>query len=102
MKNLKHLLIVAGLALGGAVQAQGSAASEDLLAPNANLVLQNVPPIPQRLVQRVAKYTDFRGHSFVDWHPTRREMPSTTLSACSNSSAIAAPRPRDVPVTMVM
>jgi dipeptidyl aminopeptidase/acylaminoacyl peptidase len=74
MKNLKHLLIVAGLALCGAVQAQGNATSEDMLAPNANLVLQNVPPIPQRLVQRVAKYTDFRGHSFVDWHPTRREM----------------------------
>src|SRR2546427_4990251 len=74
MKNLKHWLIVAGLALCGAVHAQGDAASEDVLAPNANLVLQNVPPIPQRLVQQVAKYTDFRGHSFVDWHPTRREM----------------------------
>jgi dipeptidyl aminopeptidase/acylaminoacyl peptidase len=74
MNNLKHFLLVASLALGGPVQAQGDAAAEDLLAPNANLVLQNIAPIPQRLVQQVAKYTDFRGHSFVDWHPTRREM----------------------------
>jgi dipeptidyl aminopeptidase/acylaminoacyl peptidase len=26
------------------------------------------------LVQRVGRYTDFRGHRFVDWHPQRREM----------------------------
>src|SRR5262249_49704197 len=26
------------------------------------------------LVQSVDRYTDFRGHSFVDWHPTKREM----------------------------
>jgi dipeptidyl aminopeptidase/acylaminoacyl peptidase len=44
------------------------------IAPNANLVAQGIPPIPARIAQQVAKYTDFRGHSFVDWHPTRREM----------------------------
>jgi dipeptidyl aminopeptidase/acylaminoacyl peptidase len=45
-----------------------------VLAPNANLVVQGIPPIPQTLVSQVEKYTDFRGHGFVDWHPTRREM----------------------------
>ncbi len=45
-----------------------------VLAPNANLVVQGIPPVPQSLVSEVAKYTDFRGHGFVDWHPTRREM----------------------------
>jgi dipeptidyl aminopeptidase/acylaminoacyl peptidase len=49
-------------------------APEAVFAPNANLVLQGIPPIPQSLVDRVAKYTDFRGHAFVDWHPQRREM----------------------------
>jgi dipeptidyl aminopeptidase/acylaminoacyl peptidase len=44
------------------------------LAPNANLVTQGIPPIPMSLVREVEKYTDFRGHSFVDWHPQRREM----------------------------
>jgi dipeptidyl aminopeptidase/acylaminoacyl peptidase len=56
-----------------AAAAAASAASA-VLAPNPNLVVQGIPPIPQSLVQRVARYTDFRGHAFVDWHPTRREM----------------------------
>ncbi len=46
----------------------------DVIAPNANLVAQGVPPIPRGLADEVARYTDFRGHGFVDWHPTRREM----------------------------
>ena len=45
-----------------------------VIAPNANLVAQGIPPIPAALADEVAKYTDFRGHAFVDWHPLRREM----------------------------
>jgi dipeptidyl aminopeptidase/acylaminoacyl peptidase len=43
-------------------------------APNENLLAQGVPPIPAALVERVAKYTDFRGHRFVEWHPTQERM----------------------------
>jgi dipeptidyl aminopeptidase/acylaminoacyl peptidase len=50
------------------------AASGDVVAPNANLKVQGIPPIPRALVDEVARYTDFRGHAFVDWHPSRREM----------------------------
>ncbi|HSI59427.1 MAG TPA: prolyl oligopeptidase family serine peptidase [Ideonella sp.] len=46
----------------------------EILAPNANLVAQGIPPVPLPLVRSVEKYTDFRGHGFVDWHPTQREM----------------------------
>ncbi|MET0334893.1 MAG: prolyl oligopeptidase family serine peptidase [Rhizobacter sp.] len=46
----------------------------EMLAPNTNLVTQGIPPIPASLVAQVAKYTDFRGHGFADWHPKRREM----------------------------
>ncbi len=46
----------------------------EALQPNANLVMQGIPPVPMSLVNQVQKYTDFRGHSFADWHPTRREM----------------------------
>ena len=46
----------------------------DVIAPNANLVVQGIPPIPKGLADEVARYTDFRGHGFVDWHPARREM----------------------------
>ena len=45
-----------------------------VFAPNANLFTQGIPPIPQALVDRVANYTDFRGHGFVDWHPLQRQM----------------------------
>ncbi len=42
--------------------------------PNANLVVQGVPPIPQSLADDVARYTDFRGHALLDWHPRLHEM----------------------------
>ena len=46
----------------------------EVVAPNANLVVQGIPPVPASIASAVARYTDFRGHRFVDWHPTRREM----------------------------
>ncbi len=49
-------------------------APEAVFAPNANLFVQGIPPIPQALVDRVTSYTDFRGHGFVDWHPINRQM----------------------------
>jgi dipeptidyl aminopeptidase/acylaminoacyl peptidase len=53
----------------------GSAsASGDTMAPNANLVVQGIPPIPKGIADDAARYNDFRGHVFVDWHPTKREM----------------------------
>ena len=46
----------------------------DIVVPNANLVVQGIPPVPASIASAVARYTDFRGHRFVAWHPTRREM----------------------------
>jgi hypothetical protein len=60
------------LALAGC--AQFGPAPGPVFTPNANLVLQGIPPIPQSLVDRVQLYTDFRGHGFADWHPNKREM----------------------------
>lgn len=39
-----------------------------------SLLTQNIPPVPQALVDKMAAYTEFRGHGFSDWHPTRAEM----------------------------
>ena len=47
---------------------------DEVLVPNAQLQVQDIPPIPLSLVQRVARYTDFRGHALVAWHPTRHEL----------------------------
>jgi acetyl esterase/lipase len=58
----------------GSAASAAAAAPIEALAPNSNLVVQGIPPIPMSLVRQAEKYTDFRGHNFVDWHPTRREM----------------------------
>ncbi|HEV8689130.1 MAG TPA: prolyl oligopeptidase family serine peptidase, partial [Ideonella sp.] len=49
-------------------------APQETLPPNANLHAEGIPAVPKSLVQAVDRYTDFRGHGFVDWHPTKREM----------------------------
>ncbi|MDP1534424.1 MAG: S9 family peptidase, partial [Rubrivivax sp.] len=70
-------LSLTGICLGllaGCAQLPTPPAAGAVFTPNANLVVQGVPAIPQALVDRVQRYTDFRGHGFVDWHPTRREM----------------------------
>jgi acetyl esterase/lipase len=66
--------LAATLALLAACAQAPTPPAEAVFAPNANLVVQGIPPIPQSLVDRVSKYTDFRGHRFVDWHPQKREM----------------------------
>jgi dipeptidyl aminopeptidase/acylaminoacyl peptidase len=46
----------------------------DAFVPNPRLYVDGIPPVPNRLVHEVSRYTEFRGHAFVDWHPLRREM----------------------------
>lgn len=75
--NLRPTRLMAPLALVGLVacaQSPQVAAPEPVLTPNANLVVQGIPAIGQSLVDRVQKFTDFRGHGFVDWHPAQRQM----------------------------
>jgi dipeptidyl aminopeptidase/acylaminoacyl peptidase len=50
------------------------AQSPALVEPNAQLLVQGIPPIEAALAERVAPYTEVRGHSFADWHPQRLEM----------------------------
>lgn len=84
-RHPKRFLVQAAAAIAGAAllaacgtpqvpTAPAAAGTPATIAPNANLVVQGIPPIPASVAGQVAKYTDFRGHSFVDWHPLRREM----------------------------
>jgi dipeptidyl aminopeptidase/acylaminoacyl peptidase len=50
------------------------ALAENEVAPNENLIVQGVPPIPASLAAEVASYTEFRTAGFLSWHPERREM----------------------------
>jgi acetyl esterase/lipase len=90
----------AATAASASAPSGGAASAVEALAPNANLVVQGIPPIPMSLVRQAAKYTDFRGHSFVDWHPTKREMlvshrpaGGSTVQLFRIPSPMAAPEP---------
>ncbi len=97
--TVPFLLLVACVALPPAAPPRPAAApaapaAEAWVAPNPNLVLQDIPPIPASLAQQVARYTDFRGHGFLEWHPTRREMLVTHRKAGGSTTQlfrIAAP-----------
>jgi len=45
-----------------------------VVAPNENLVVDGVPPIPAAIAEAVGRYTEARAAGFSSWHPTRREM----------------------------
>ncbi len=86
-------LAAVATALGTLVMACSTApahtpASPAAIAPNANLVVQGIPPIPASVAAQVANYTDFRGHNFVDWHPTRRDMLVTHRQAGASTGQL--------------
>ncbi|TMH26967.1 MAG: S9 family peptidase [Betaproteobacteria bacterium] len=83
MKKLALLFAFAAVAVAAQPNSDDGA-----LPPNPNLVVQDIPPIPRSLVQQVEKYTDFRGHGFVDWHPTRREMLVAHRKAGGNTAQL--------------
>ena len=72
----------------GACALPPSAPDLEILLPNAKLVVEGVPPIPMSLVRKVEKYTEFRGHNFVAWHPIKREMVVAHRQAGSNTTQL--------------
>jgi len=100
--------LVAGCAAPPPAAAPPSAATPlpasdpETLAPNPNLHVEGVPPIPLALVREVERYTDFRGHRFVDWHPIRREMLVAHRRAGASTAQlfrVAAPLAEPEPLT---
>jgi dipeptidyl aminopeptidase/acylaminoacyl peptidase len=51
-----------------------AAAAPSAAVPPAALHLENVPPLPAALLVATRRYNAVAGHSFVDWHPSAREM----------------------------
>ena len=69
-----------------------AAAQDAVLTPGENLVVQGVPPIPASLPEEVRRYTESRTASFLDWHPTRRELlVSTRFGNVPQVHRVAAP-----------
>jgi dipeptidyl aminopeptidase/acylaminoacyl peptidase len=44
------------------------------IAPNENLVVDGIPPLPTSILEEVGPYTEFRSAGLAAWHPVRREM----------------------------
>ncbi|WP_458232528.1 S9 family peptidase [Roseateles sp. P5_E8] len=68
--------------------ASAPTAPEATITPNANLVVQGIPAVPQSLADAIGRYNDFRGHAFSDWHPTQREMLVSHRKAGANTAQI--------------
>ncbi len=71
-----------------AITLAGCALAPTVVAPNANLIAQGIPPIPAALARQVDRYSDFRGHTLVDWHPARAEMLVAHRKAGGNTAQL--------------
>jgi dipeptidyl aminopeptidase/acylaminoacyl peptidase len=86
MLRLRLSLCALGTALLGACASPTPPTA--VVAPNANLVVQGIPPVPQKLADAIGRYNDFRGHGFFDWHPTQREMLVSHRKAGANTAQL--------------
>ena len=77
-----------------------AASAQDIVAPPAALVLENVPPVPAELAQKLRPYGEFRPHSLASWHPARREMlVRRRLHATSQIHSVTDPLTTPQPLT---
>ncbi len=65
--------IVIALLFSPSLSAFGVAADEPVPIPSG-LVADGMPPVSRALAAEVARYTEFRSASFVDWHPVEPQM----------------------------
>jgi dipeptidyl aminopeptidase/acylaminoacyl peptidase len=73
------------VACSGAISAQDSGPSQrGSLRPTDNLRVEGVPAIPLELADRVRLYTEARGASVLDWHPSDRSLLISTRFGNSN------------------
>ena len=66
------------------VYAQDKPSEIPLIKPGDNLKIEGIPSVSVALSDKVRKYTEARGASVLDWHPTDRSMLVSTRFANSN------------------
>ena len=100
---LQCAYLAASASLSLSVLAQSPVApAADIVTPNANLHIEGIPPIPKSLADSVARYTDFRGHRFVAWHPKKTEMIVAHRAAGSSTNQlfwVKSPMGEAIPIT---
>ena len=72
MTQRRHLLL-SSLLIAASPLSLAQASEATMPAPPA-LYIENIPAVPKSVADRLAAYTEFRGHAFSDWHPTKAEM----------------------------
>lgn len=74
--RLRAVLALAAVAFLAACAAPPAnpPAVEAAITPSPALHVEGLPPVPQRLLAPIQRWTSVSGHRFVDWHPTGREM----------------------------
>ncbi|UPT71944.1 MAG: hypothetical protein M0D53_06535 [Flavobacterium sp. JAD_PAG50586_2] len=66
--------------------------NKNLVIPNENLITENIPEITKELSNRVKKYTESRGASFVTAHPINEEIIiSTRFGATTQFHKVSHP-----------
>jgi dipeptidyl aminopeptidase/acylaminoacyl peptidase len=68
------LAVAASVLAVSTAPAQTGVRASAPITPGDNLVVDGVPPIPAALAAEVRRYTESRGASVSEWHPTRREL----------------------------
>ena len=86
---MKHIFLASALALPVThALAQTAALPSGFIVPNVNLTTEGMPGIPTRIAAKVAPYTEFRGHGFLDWHPREPAMLVRYREAGDNTAQI--------------
>jgi dipeptidyl aminopeptidase/acylaminoacyl peptidase len=101
-QSITAVLLSAAFAASSLAQSPASAPSDAFVKPNANLHIENIPPIPQSLADAMAKYSDFRAHSFVAWHPKKSEMIVAHREQGASTAQlywVKSPMGKEVPIT---
>jgi len=76
------------------------ASAANIIAPNAHLVAENIPPIPAALAVKVAPYTEFKPVLAVSWHPVERELVVARRAVNTTQlHRVASPGSELVPIT---
>jgi hypothetical protein len=93
MRRLTFLPVVLLLALA-------PAQATDVVAPNAHLRVDGVPPISAALAAKIAPYAEYRARSVASWHPRDRALLVATRAANTTQlNRVDAPLAALVPVT---
>jgi dipeptidyl aminopeptidase/acylaminoacyl peptidase len=75
--TMRYFLCTAALVLLPSL-GQGQDGKVATATPPANVRIQDMPPMPQSILDGIARYGQFRRAQMIGWHPTKRQVLITT------------------------